>query len=193
VHDDIGYYGLGVMWVDYDDDGWPDLLVANDSVPNYLYHNNHNGTFTEMGMLTGVALSGEGMELGNSGRRLGRLRPQWPPQLFRHALRGAANSLYRNMGPQGFDDVSWTSNVGQPSYPYVVGAPLFSIWTTTPGSTFSSPTATSIRRSIRWKPDRVFASRSCCIAIIVTARLMKFPSKQPPGFAFEVPPWRCLR
>src|ERR1700675_2499411 len=65
--DDIGYYGLGVMWVDYDDDGWPDLLVANDSVPNYLYHNNHNGTFTDMGMLSGVALSGEGMELGNMG------------------------------------------------------------------------------------------------------------------------------
>src|SRR6266403_1114337 len=50
VHDDIGYYGLGVMWVDYDDDGWPDLLVANESVPNYLYRNNHNGTFTDMGM-----------------------------------------------------------------------------------------------------------------------------------------------
>src|SRR5216683_7755366 len=67
VHDEIGYYGLGVMWVDYDDDGWLDLLVANDSVPNYLYHNNHDGTFTDMGMLTGVALSGEGMELGNMG------------------------------------------------------------------------------------------------------------------------------
>jgi len=53
VHNDIGYYGLGVTWVDYDDDGWPDLMVANDSVPNYLYHNNRNGTFTDAGMLTG--------------------------------------------------------------------------------------------------------------------------------------------
>ncbi len=67
VHDEIGYYGLGVIWADYDDDGWPDLLVANDSVPNYLYHNNHDGTFTDEGMLTGLALSGEGMELGNMG------------------------------------------------------------------------------------------------------------------------------
>src|ERR1700719_1439017 len=58
VHDDIGYYGLGVMWTDYDNDGWPDLLVANDSVPSYLYHNNKDGTFTDVGMLTGVALSG---------------------------------------------------------------------------------------------------------------------------------------
>ena len=49
VQDAKGYNGLGVMWVDYDDDGWPDLFVANDATPNYLYHNNHNGTFTDVG------------------------------------------------------------------------------------------------------------------------------------------------
>src|SRR6266850_1802176 len=119
VHDDIGYYGLGVMWVDYDDDGWPDLLVANDSVPNYLYHNNHNGTFTEMGMLTGVALSGEGMELGNMGVDWGDYDHSGRLSFFVTHFEEQPNSLYRNMGPQGFDDVSWTSGVGQASYPYV--------------------------------------------------------------------------
>jgi hypothetical protein len=119
VHDDIGYYGLGVMWVDYDDDGWPDLLVANDSVPNYLYHNNHNGTFTDVGMLTGVALSGEGMELGNMGVDWGDYDHSGHLSFFVTHFEEQPNSLYRNMGPQGFDDVSWTSGVGQPSYPYV--------------------------------------------------------------------------
>ena len=119
VHDDIGYYGLGVMWVDYDDDGWPDLLVANDSVPNYLYHNNHNGTFTDMGMLTGVALSGEGMELGNMGVDWGDYDHSGRLSFFVTHFEEQPNSLYRNTGPQGFDDVSWTSGVGQPSYPYV--------------------------------------------------------------------------
>jgi len=119
VHDDIGYYGLGVMWVDYDDDGWPDLLVANDSVPNYLYHNNHNGTFTDMGMLTGVALSGEGMELGNMGVDWGDYDHSGRLSFFVTHFEEQPNSLYRNMGSQGFDDVSWTSGVGQPSYPYV--------------------------------------------------------------------------
>jgi enediyne biosynthesis protein E4 len=119
VHDDIGYYGLGVMWVDYDDDGWPDLLVANDSVPNYLYHNNHNGTFTDMGMLTGVALSGEGMELGNMGVDWGDYDHSGRLSYFVTHFEEQPNSLYRNTGPQGFDDVSWTSGVGQPSYPYV--------------------------------------------------------------------------
>lgn len=119
VHDEIGYYGLGVMWVDYDDDGWPDLLVANDSVPNYLYHNNRNGTFTDVGMLTGVALSGEGMELGNMGVDWGDYDHSGRLSFFVTHFEEQPNSLYRNMGPQGFDDVSWTSGVGQPSYPYV--------------------------------------------------------------------------
>jgi hypothetical protein len=119
VHDEIGYYGLGVMWVDYDDDGWPDLLVANDSVPNYLYHNNHNGTFTDVGMLSGVALSGEGMELGNMGVDWGDYDHSGRLSFFVTHFEEQPNSLYRNRGPEGFDDVSWTSNVGQPSYPYV--------------------------------------------------------------------------
>jgi enediyne biosynthesis protein E4 len=119
VHDDIGYYGLGVIWVDYDDDGWPDLLVANDSVPNYLYHNNHDSTFTDVGMLTGVALSGEGMELGNMGVDWGDYDHSGRLSFFVTHFEEQPNSLYRNMGAKGFDDVSWTSGVGQPSYPYV--------------------------------------------------------------------------
>src|SRR5712672_4616133 len=119
VHNDIGYYGLGAMWVDYDDDGWPDLLVANDSVPNYLYHNNRNGTFTDMGMITGVALSGEGMELGNMGVDWGDYDHSGRLSFFVTHFEEQPNSLYHNTGAQGFDDVSWTSGVGQPSYPYV--------------------------------------------------------------------------
>ena len=119
VHDDIGYYGLGVMWVDYDDDGWPDLLVANDSVPNYLYRNKHNGTFEEVGLVSGVALSGEGMELGNMGVDWGDYDHSGRLSFFTTHFEEQPNSLYRNMGAQGFDDVSWTSGVGQPSYPYV--------------------------------------------------------------------------
>ena|ERR1043166_2107954 len=125
VHDDIGYYGLGVTWVDYDDDGWPDLLVANDSVPNYLYHNNHDGTFTDVGLLTGVALSGEGMELGNMGVDWGDYDHSGRLSFFVTHFEEQPNSLYRNMGAKGFDDVSWTSGVGQPSYPYVAWGTAF--------------------------------------------------------------------
>ncbi|HXM93377.1 MAG TPA: CRTAC1 family protein [Candidatus Dormibacteraeota bacterium] len=125
VHDDIGYYGLGVMWADYDDDGWPDLLVANDSVPNYLYHNNHDGTFTDVGLLTGVALSGEGLELGNMGVDFGDYDHSGRLSFFVTHFEEQPNSLYRNVGVKGFDDVSWTSGVGQPGYPYVAWGTAF--------------------------------------------------------------------
>ena len=116
VHDEIGYYGLGVMWADYDDDGWPDLLVANDSVPNYLYHNNHDGTFTDVGMLTGLALSGEGMELGNMGVDFGDFDHSGRFGFFVTHFAEQPNGLYKNMGPKGFEDVSWTSGIGQQNY-----------------------------------------------------------------------------
>jgi hypothetical protein len=61
VDDPHHYYGLGATWGDYDNDGWPDLYVANDAGPNFLYRNKHDGTFEDVGLLDGVALSGDGM------------------------------------------------------------------------------------------------------------------------------------
>jgi enediyne biosynthesis protein E4 len=119
VHDDIGYYGLGAMWADYDNDGWPDLLVANDSVPSYLYHNNHDGTFTDNGMLDGVALSGDGMALGSMGIDFADYDHSGRLSYFVTHFAEQPNSLYRNLGEKGFDDVSWTSGLGRPGYPYV--------------------------------------------------------------------------
>src|SRR5438477_12132104 len=61
------YYGLGAVWGDYDNDGWPDLYVANDAGPNFLYRTKHDGTFEDAGMLSGAALSAEGLEQGSMG------------------------------------------------------------------------------------------------------------------------------
>jgi hypothetical protein len=55
--DDPGtYLGMQGIWADYDNDGWPDLYVTNDGGPNYLYHNKHDGTFEDVGLLSGAAL-----------------------------------------------------------------------------------------------------------------------------------------
>src|SRR6185295_6989833 len=64
---DPGYYGFGVLFTDLDNDGWPDIYVANDSTPNFLFHNNRNGTFTETGLVAGVAVSGDGREQAGMG------------------------------------------------------------------------------------------------------------------------------
>ena len=52
---DPGYYGFGVVFTDLNDDGWPDIYVANDSVPNLLFRNRGNGTFVEEGLVSGAA------------------------------------------------------------------------------------------------------------------------------------------
>src|SRR5271154_7010994 len=116
VHNEIGYYGLGVMWSDYDNDGWPDLAVANDSVPNYLYHNNRNGTFSEAGMLSGVSLSGDGTQLGNMGVDFADYDHSGRFSLFITTFQEQPKALWRNMGANGFEDVSWPSGLGRPSY-----------------------------------------------------------------------------
>jgi hypothetical protein len=112
-------YGLGAVWGDYDNDGWPDLYVANDAGPNFLYHNLHDGTFEEIGLLTGVALSDDGQELGSMGVDFGDYDHDGRLDIFVTNFTEQVDNLYRNLGTQSFTDVGWASKTGQPSYPYV--------------------------------------------------------------------------
>jgi hypothetical protein len=119
VSDPNGYYGLGVVWGEYDNDGWPDLYVANDTGPNFLYHNNHDGTFTDQGMLAGAALSSEGDADGSMGVDFGDYDHDGRLDIFVTNFADQEDNLYHNLGAKGFDDVSWKAGVAKPSYPYV--------------------------------------------------------------------------
>jgi enediyne biosynthesis protein E4 len=119
VDDPKHRYGLGAVWGDYDNDGWPDLYVANDAGPNFLYHNKHDGTFEEVGLLTGVALSSDGQELGSMGVDFGDYNHSGRLSIYVTNFTEQPNNLYHNLGAQGFADVGWASKTGQPSYPYV--------------------------------------------------------------------------
>ncbi len=119
VHDASHRYGLGVTWADYDNDGRPDLFVANDAGPNYLYHNNGDGTFTDVATLVGVAYGSSGLEQGNMGVDFGDYDHRGLLDIFVTTFAEQLNALYRNLGPQGFDDVSGTSKLGPPGYPLV--------------------------------------------------------------------------
>jgi enediyne biosynthesis protein E4 len=119
VADAKKYYGLGVVWCDYDDDGWPDLFVANDSTPNYLYRNRRDGTFEEVGAEAGVAYSDAGAEQGSMGVTWGDYDGDGRFDLFITNFENEPNALYRNLGAKGFADEVLPSKVGQPSRPYV--------------------------------------------------------------------------
>ncbi len=119
VHDPAGRYGLGAVWLDYDNDGWPDLFVANDAGPNYLYHNNHDSTFSETGMLSGVAMSSSGQAEGNMGIAIGDYDHRGLLDLFVTTFADQSNELYRSFDGQTFDEVSMNAKLSQASYPLV--------------------------------------------------------------------------
>jgi hypothetical protein len=119
VDDPHHYYGLGATWGDYDNDGWPDLYVANDAGPNFLYRNKHNGTFEDVGLLGGVALSGDGMQQGSMGVAWGDYRHEGRLSMLVTNFVEQGTALYRNLGDDSFADVSMPSKIMKPTYPLV--------------------------------------------------------------------------
>jgi enediyne biosynthesis protein E4 len=119
VDDPDKYYGLGVTWGDYDNDGWLDLFVADDATPNHLYHNNRDGTFSDDAMVAGIAMNSEGQALGSMGVAWGDYDHSGRLSMFVTEFADQPNTLYHNQGSRGFEDVAMPSRLGQPSLPYL--------------------------------------------------------------------------
>ena len=113
VEDPNKYYGLGAIWGDYDNDGWPDLYVANDSGPNYLYHNEHDGTFEEVGMLCGCGRERRRLGARQHGRGLERLFARGPALHVRHYIYRAARQLVSQHGGTGILGSELRSETGE--------------------------------------------------------------------------------
>ena len=114
-----GYYGLGVVWSDFNNRGRPDAYVANDSTPNFLYRNDGQNKFTEVGLESGTAVSGDGSEQGSMGIAIGDYLHTGRFSIFVTNFADEYNTLYRNDGNYDFADVSMAANVAQVSRPYV--------------------------------------------------------------------------
>jgi hypothetical protein len=119
VYNASGAYGMMPIWLDYDNDGWPDLYVANDAGPNYLYHNNHNGTFEDVSLISGTAVDGNGKPQGSMGVDAADFDHDGLLDLFVTNFNFQPDTLYWNQGPQGFSDISSSAHLAQPTYPYV--------------------------------------------------------------------------
>jgi hypothetical protein len=119
VDDPHHYYGLGATWGDYDNDGWPDLYVANDAGPNFLYRNQHDGTFDDIGLLAGVALSGDGMQQGSMGVDWGDYLHEGRLSMIVTNFIEQGSTLYHNLGKDDFADVSVRAGLMKPTYPFV--------------------------------------------------------------------------
>jgi hypothetical protein len=119
LNDANAYYGLTVLWADFNNTGRPDIFVANDSTPNYLYRNNGDGKFTDIGLESGTALSEDGMEQAHMGVAIGDYLHNGRPSLVVTDFAGDYSPLYRNDGKWNFQDVGYQSGVGLSSVPYV--------------------------------------------------------------------------
>ena len=106
---------LGVAIIDYDQDGWLDLAVANDTERNKLYHNNHNGTFTEQAVQAGIAFSEDGIARGAMGIDQGDFDHSGYPSLAIGNFSNQMIGLYHNEGNRFFIDIAPASTVGRAS------------------------------------------------------------------------------
>jgi hypothetical protein len=118
VSDPRGYFGLGIAWFDFNEDGWLDLYVANDSTANFLYVNQKDGTFKEQAFPLGVAVSEDGAEQGSMGVAVGDYDHSGRFSLFVTNFSEEYNALYHNEGDH-FTDASFRSRTAASSLPYV--------------------------------------------------------------------------
>ena len=108
-----GTYGLGVLVADFDNDGWPDIYVANDSTSSALYKNNHDGTFREIAIEAGVAYSPDGKPQAGMGVSAADYDCDGRIDIVKTNFAGDTASLYRNLGKMIFDDQTFQAGLGR--------------------------------------------------------------------------------
>lgn len=108
-----GTYGLGVIVSDFDNDGWPDIYVANDSTSSALYKNNHDGTFSEIAIEAGVAFSADGKPQAGMGVGVADYNCDGNFDIVKTNFAGDTSSLYRGVGAGMFEDQTFQAGLGR--------------------------------------------------------------------------------
>jgi hypothetical protein len=119
VSDPSGFYGLGALFVDVNNDGKPDLVVANDSTPNYLYINKGDGTFDDQSYMSGFALNQDGREVANMGLAAGDYENNGHLDLVSTDFSDDYDVVFHNDGSGNFADLSYKSGIAAPTIPFV--------------------------------------------------------------------------
>ena len=108
-----GTYALGVLVADFDNDGWPDIYVANDSTSSALYRNNGDGTFTDIAIEAGVAYSADGKPQAGMGVSTADYDGDGNLDIVKTNFAGDTSSLYRNLGNKFFEDTTFQAGLGR--------------------------------------------------------------------------------
>ncbi|MDE3201793.1 MAG: CRTAC1 family protein [Acidobacteriota bacterium] len=119
VADKAGYYGLGAVFVDVNNDGKTDLLVGDDSTPNYMYINNGNGTFEDDSYSSGYALDEAGRETASMGLAVGDYQNNGNVDVFNTTFSDDYKPLYHNDGDGNMTDISYQLGIAEISVPFL--------------------------------------------------------------------------
>src|SRR5262249_19209199 len=116
---DPGYPGFGVVFSDFDNDGWQDIYVANDSAPHFLFHNKRDGTFEEIGLISGTSLNLNGQAQAGMGVAVGDYDGNGYFDIYVTNFAEDTNTLYQNLGGMSFLDVTAASGAARASRPHL--------------------------------------------------------------------------
>ena len=108
-----GHFGFSVSTLDFDDDGWPDIYIADDSTPSILYHNNRDGTFTDVAVMAGVAYNEDGREQAGMGTTVADFNGDGTLDIFKTNFSDDTPTLYSNNGDGIFTDATYPAGLGK--------------------------------------------------------------------------------
>ncbi|MBV9766227.1 MAG: CRTAC1 family protein [Acidobacteriaceae bacterium] len=122
-----GSYAMTSVAADFDNDGWPDIYIACDSTPSFLLKNNHDGTFTDVGLESGVALNEDGMEQAGMGLGISDYNLDGSLDILKTHFADDTAVLYRNDGKGNFEDVTNSAGLGVETRFISWGAGIFDL------------------------------------------------------------------
>jgi hypothetical protein len=177
--------GLGVVFGDYDDDGWPDLFVANDSTPNFLYRNTGKGVFNEVALASGVSVASDGRPRAGMGTDFGDYDGDGNLDLFvtNHELE--AHTLFRNLGKGLFEDATFPSGVGPATLPFVGFGTLFLDFDNDGDLDLAIVNGHVMNSPEHFRPGATEAQRNLLLRNEGSGRFREIGRLSGPGFALE--------
>ena len=177
--------GLGVVFGDYDDDGWIDIYVANDSVRNFLYRNMGGGAFEEVGLLAGVALGEGGQPLAGMGTDLADVDNDGRLDIIVTNLSRQTHNLYRNIGSGFFVDATFPTGVGAATLPFVGFGAVFLDYDNDADLDLAIANGDVIDNVEMFRDDTTYPQRNLLLANDGSGRFTDVGPRSGPGFALE--------